>query len=46
MESRNATLFEVVFPWKETRENYLLERTIETSSSNHHQLEDDEIELR
>jgi len=45
MESRNVTFFEDVFPWKETRENYLLERTIEASSSNHHRLEDDEIEL-
>jgi hypothetical protein len=45
MESRNVTFFEDVFPWKETQENYLLERTIEASSSNHHRLEDDETEL-
>jgi hypothetical protein len=34
-----------VFPWKETRENHSFKITIDVSSSNHHQLEDDEVEL-
>jgi len=35
-----------VFPLKKTRENCSLKRMIDVSLSNHHQLEDDEVELR
>jgi len=48
MESMNAIFFKDEFSWKETRENYLLKRMIKASSSDHHQLEDDDdkVELR
>jgi hypothetical protein len=46
MESRNAIFFKDVFSWKETRENHSFKRKIEASSSNHHQLEYDEVKLR
>jgi hypothetical protein len=46
MESRNTILFEDVFPWKEGRDNYSHKRIVEANTSNHHQLQDVEIELR
>jgi hypothetical protein len=46
MESRNATLFDDVFLWKEVQENCSLERIIEVSSNDHHQLEDNKVEFR
>lgn len=46
MESRNAIFFEDVFPFKDARENRSIKRTCEASSSEEHQLEMDEPELR
>ena len=45
MDYKNSMLFEDVLPWKEAHENCSPKITIETSSSNHHQLKD-EFELR
>jgi hypothetical protein len=45
MESRNVIFLEDVFPWIETQESHLYKRTIEASSTDHHQLEDDEVKL-
>jgi hypothetical protein len=46
MESRNAIFLEDVFPWIETQESHSYKRTIEASSTDHHQLEDDEVKLK
>ena len=45
IKSRNTILFEGVFRWKEVQENHLLKIKIEASSSDHHESENDEIEL-
>lgn len=46
MKSRNATLFEYVLSWKKVRENHSLKRAIKASSSDYHQLKNDEVELK
>jgi hypothetical protein len=46
MESMNVIFFEEVFPSKEARKHYWLKRMNKASTSNHHQLEDDEVEFR
>jgi hypothetical protein len=35
-----------MFPWKKVRENCSLKKAIEASSSDYHQLKDDEVELK
>jgi hypothetical protein len=45
MESKSAIFFENMFPFKKVHENHSFQRTIETSSSSHHQLEVDEIDM-
>jgi len=45
IKSRSTILFEGVFLWKEVQENHLLKIKIEASSSDHRELENDEIKL-
>ena len=46
MESRNAIFLEDVFPWIETQESYSYKITMEASTADHHQLEDDKVKLK
>jgi len=46
MVSRNAIFLKDVFPWIETQESHSYKRTMEASTADHHQLEDDKVKLK